>query len=259
LNDLVTNHRTDRVLFVGLLLAGLFGSLVGVPWTIAVLRHPAAGGPADPRIVWLWAGAEALFFLAPASAIGLWLGQKVGLGPRLLRQLASRMPGAWKHARAQLLPTILVGLTAGVLGLFSQNAIPRDALMPGLDNPTTFEILLRSLSAGLTEEILFRLGLMTLFVWAIRSIVKRPAMHVPSLWAGNALAALLFAAAHLPQLAFFQRHSRSLLIPFALVSGSAGMIMGWLYIRYGLISAVVAHFIVDLVVYVVPRLLAVTA
>jgi membrane protease YdiL (CAAX protease family) len=42
-----------------------------------------------------------------------------------------------------------------------------------------------------------------------------------------------------------------------MVSSAAGIIMGWLYIRYGLIAAVVAHFIVDLVVYVIPRLLGI--
>jgi membrane protease YdiL (CAAX protease family) len=255
----VTDLRTNRVLFVWLLLAGLFGSLIGVPWAIAVLRHPAAGGPADPRVVWLWAVAEALLLLAPASAVGVWLGNEVGLGPRLLRELLSRMPGGRAHLRRGLLPTTLVGLTAGVLGFLSQNSIPPSALLPGLDNPNTFEILLRALGAALTEEILFRLGLMTFFVWVIRSVVKRPAIHVPSLWIGNVLAALVFAAAHFPQLTFFQTHAWCLLIPFVMVSGGAAMIMGWLYMRYSLISAIVAHFIVDLVVYVIPRLLAAIA
>ena len=257
MNDLMINQRTDRVLFVWLFLAGLFGSLIGVPWAIAVLRHPAAGGPADPRIMWLLALVEALFFLAPASAVGVWLGKKVGLGPRLLSELVSKAPGSWGHVRSNLKASLAVGFTLGVFG-FVQYLIPEGALPPGLDNPNTFEFFLRCLSAGLTEEILFRLGLMTFFVWAIRSIVKKPALHVPSLWAGNVLAALVFASAHLPQLAF-QTYGWSLLIPFVMVSSGSGIIMGWLYMRYGLISAIVAHFIVDLVVYVVPRLLTVIA
>jgi hypothetical protein len=258
-NDLVTDQRTNRVLFVWLLVAGLFGSLIGVPWAIAVLRDSAAGGPADPGVVWLWAVAEALLLLAPASAVGVWSGNEVGLGPRLLRELLSRVPGGQERVRRGLLPTTLVGLTVGVLGFFSQNSIPPSALMPGLDNPNTLEILLRALSAALTEEIFFRLGLMTFVVWGIRSIVKRPDIHVPSLWAGNVLAALVFAAAHFPQLTFFQTDSWGLLIPFVMVSGGAGMVMGWLYMQYGLISAIVAHFIVDLVVYVIPRLLVAIA
>jgi hypothetical protein len=253
--DRGTDPGTDRRLFVWLFLGGLAGSLIGVPWAIAVLRAPAAGGAVDPRAMWLSAVAEALFLLAPASAVGVWLGKKVGLGPRLGRELVAGVPGGWGRVRLALLPTVLAGLAVGVLGYLGQNAIPNGALAPGLDNPSTLETFLRTLSAGVTEEILFRLGLMTLFVWAIRSMGRRPALHGPSLWVGNLLAALLFAAAHLPQLTF-QAYGWRLLLPFVAVSSTAGMVMGWLYQRYGLISAVVAHWMVDVVVYVIPRLLA---
>ena len=245
MDDPVTNQRTDRVLFMWLFLAGLFGSLIGVPWAIAVSR--------DPATMWLSAAVEVLFFLAPASAVGVWLGKKVGLGSRL-RDLVSGIPGGWEHVRLGLLPTMLVGLTLGGIGFFAQNSIPKSVLMPGLNNPNTFECFLRCLSAALTEEILFRLGLMTFFVWVIKSIIKKPAIDVPSLWVGNLLSALLFASAHLPQFTF---HGWSLVIPVMMFSSSASMIMGWLYMRYGLISAIVAHFVVDLVAHVVPRLVAV--
>jgi hypothetical protein len=254
----MTSQRTDRVLFLGLFLAGLLGSLLGVPWTLAVLGHPAAGGALDPRAVWLSAVAEALFLLAPASAAGVWLGQKIGLGPRVLRALASRLPGGREQLRRALLPTLLIGLALGVLGTFAQNAIPKSALMPGLDLPNTFETFLRTLSAALTEEIFFRLGLMTVFVWAILSVAKNPVLRLPALWTGNLLAALLFAAAHLPQVPF-QNHGWNLFLPFLLVSSGTGLVMGWLYLRYGLLSAMVAHLLVDLVVYVLPRLLAAIA
>jgi hypothetical protein len=258
-NDPVIRQRTDGMLFVWLLLAGLLGSLIGVPRTVAVLMDPAAGGPVDPRLVWLSAVVEALLFLAPASAVGVWLGKKVGLGPRLLRELVSRIPGGWKHLRSSLLPTTLVGSTLGVLGFFAQYSLPEGVLGPGLDNPSTFEYFLSSLSAGLTEEIFFRLGLLTFFVWAIRLVVKKPALNTPSLWAGNILVALIFAAAHLPHILTFGSISSDLLFPIVMVSCSASLVMGWLYMRYSLISAIVAHFIVDLVVYVIPRLLIVIA
>jgi membrane protease YdiL (CAAX protease family) len=173
-----------------------------------------------------------------------------------LRELVSGTPGCWKNERLTLLPGTLVGLTLGALGLISQNLIPKDALIPELNNPNTFEWLLRCLSAALTEEIAFRFGLMTLLVWIIRAIVKRPAFHAPSLWIGNLLSALVFAAAHFPQLEL-QRYGLSLLIPFVVTSSSVGMIMGWLYMRYGLVSAIAAHLVTDLVIYVIPRLAAV--
>jgi hypothetical protein len=249
----VGDQRTDRVLFVCLLLAGLLGSLIGVPYTIAVLMDPAAGGPVDPRDVWLSAVVEATLFLAPASAVGVWLGKRVDLGPRLLRVLVSGLPRGGKDLRSSLAAAVLAGLTLGVVGLW-QYSLPEGALGPGLDNPTTAEYFLRALSAALTEEILFRLGLLTLFAWVIGSVAKRPVPDSPSQWAGNVLVAPIFVGAHLPHILTFGSIGWNFLIPIVLVSSTASIVMGWLYMRYGLISAVVAHFIVDLVVYVIARL-----
>jgi membrane protease YdiL (CAAX protease family) len=249
----VDDQRTDRVLFVGLLLAGLVGSLIGVPYTLAVLMDPAAGGPVDARDVWLSAVVEALFFLAPASAVGVWLGRRVGLGPRLLRELIPGMHGRGKDLRSSLVAAVLAGLTLGVVGLW-QYSLPEGALGLGLDNPTTFEHLLRALSAALTEEILFRLGLLTLFAWVIGSVAKRPVPDAPSQWAGNLLVAPIFFAGHLPHILAFGSIGWNLLLPIFAVGSMASIVMGWLYMRYGLISAVVAHFIVDLVVCVIARL-----
>lgn len=249
MNNAVINQRTDRVLFVWLLLTGWFGVLVGLPWTLAVLRD-------NPSTGWWWEAAGDLLFFIPASAAaGVWLGKKVGLGSGL-RELVSGTPGCWKHVRLTLVPGTLVGLTLGVLQLISQNVIPKDALVPELNNPNTFEWLLRCLSAALTEEIAFRFGLMSFFVWIIRAIVKRPAIHGPSLWIGNLVSALVFAAAHFPQLEL-QRYGLSLLIPFVVASSCVGMIMGWLYMRYGLVSAIAAHLVTDLMIYVIPGLVAV--
>jgi hypothetical protein len=78
------NQRSDRVLFVWLLLAGLFGALIGVPWVVAVTG--------DPGTAWRLAGSS-LLQLVPACAVGVWLGPKVGLGSGL-RELVSRTPGA---------------------------------------------------------------------------------------------------------------------------------------------------------------------
>jgi membrane protease YdiL (CAAX protease family) len=191
----------------------------------------------------------------PASAaVGVWLGKKVGLGSGL-RELVSGTPGCWKQVRLALVPGTLVGLALGAIQLISQNVMPKDVLIPALNNPNTLERLLRCLSAALTEEIAFRFGLMTLLVWIIRAIVKRPAILTPSLWIGNLLSALVFAAAHFPQLEL-QRYGLSLLIPFVVSSSGVGMIMGWLYMRYGLVSAIVAHLVTDLMIYVIPRWVA---
>ena len=69
------------------------------------------------------------------------------------------------------------------------------------------------------------------------------------------MAALLFAAAHLPGQPP-DAWNPALLVPLLTVNAAAGMIMGWLFMRYGLISAISAHFVADVVQLVIPRLAA---
>lgn len=246
MNDIAMNQKTDRVLFVWLLLASLFGALIGVPWAVAVTR--------DPATAWRLAGSS-LLQLVPACAVGVWLGRKVVLGSGL-RELVSRTPGAWEAVRAGLVPGTLVGVAMGTVVFLGVSSMPKEALIPALGDPTIFEVFLRCLSAGITEEITFRFGLMTLLVWAVRASLKRPAADATSQWIGNLLAAVLFGAAHLPGLPA-AAWNPALLVPIVTVNAAAGMLMGWLFMRYGLVSAICAHFVADVVQGVVPKLVAV--
>lgn len=245
MDNSLTNQRVDRVLFIWLFMAGLLGVLAGIPWSISVLNDTSAV---------LWSSlVELLLFITPASGVGVWLGRKVSLGYEL-RELVSGMPGGWRHVRLGLVPAIIVGVILGAIGYFAQSSMPDSALIPELSGPNTFEWSLRCLSAALTEEIFFRFGLMIFFVWMIKLIIRKPAFRTSSLWFGNLLSAIAFAAGHLTQLT---PDGWSFMIPLFIFSTSVGMIMGWLFMRYGLVSAIIAHFIADLIVYVVPRLVAI--
>ncbi len=246
MNDTVAYLRNGRALFLWLLLISLVGALSGVPWAVAV--------SGDPAIAWSEAGSS-LLQLLPACAVGVWLGAKVGLDSGL-RELVSRAPGAWDTVRKGLMPGILVGLAMGGIVFLGVSSMPEQARIPGWENPTIFEVFLRCLSAALTEEIAFRFGLMALLAWVVWIGLRRPADHATPVWVGNLLAALLFAAAHLPGQPP-DAWNPALLIPILTVNAAAGMIMGWLFIRYGLISAIGAHFVADVVQGVIPRLVAV--
>jgi len=143
-----------------------------------------------------------------------------------------------------LVPSIALGLVLGVPLALGAG--------PGITGPTPLELFLRALSVGITEEILFRLGLMTLFVWVLRSFASKSGSVEPSLSIGNILAAILFAAAHLPGNVTFETTTWNLVMGILLFNTFAGIAMGWLYARYGLLSAVLAHFLGDVVGYVIP-------
>ncbi len=253
--DNMTPHRKNSLtLFLWLFFAGLFGCIIGVPLTIAVLEGQAGGGSVNHLTIWLKALAEALFLLAPASAVGIWLGNKVGLGAPVLTRLVNRAPGTARQIRAFLAPSFMVGLLFAIPGLIAWFTMPRDAFGPGLDNPTPFEWLLRSLSAAITEEIFFRLGLMSLFVWIAKLAVKKTEFESRSLWFGNFIAALFFGAAHLPNLLSSGSLDWNMVMPVFVFNALAGLIMGWLYMRYGLLFTILTHFVADFIQHVMPRL-----
>lgn len=230
----------DRRVFGILLLASLLGVALGVPFMFAVLDD------ADPLSVCLNAGAELLFFLVPACAVGAWMGRKVDLGPKLLRELVLRTPGSLRRTLAMLGPSMGVGAVLGLPMLLGAG--------PDYAGPGTLELFLRSLSAALTEEITFRLGLMTLLAWILMSFASKSTTAEPYVSIANLLAALVFAAAHLPGHVTAESATLDLVMGILVFNGVAGMMMGWLYARYGLLSAILAHFVGDVVGYAIPSL-----
>ncbi len=77
------------------------------------------------------------------------------------------------------------------------------------------------------------------------------------LWIANIGAAVLFGLGHLPAVAALGWPMDPLVITRAVVlNGLAGVVFGWLYWRRGLESAMLAHFSADMVLHVIPALLA---
>ncbi len=234
----------DQALFLWLFAAGCLGVLAGIPFSFALLEDPAVSAIYDSRTLIRDAVVEALILLPLASAVGLWLGKRTGLGARLPHDFVSRSPKLSTRVRVILTKSAIVGLAIGGVAMAAESSAPEGALGAGLRNPTPLEWVMRSFSAAMTEEIFFRLGLMTFFVWLLRSVVRKPEFDEGSLQAGNVLAALVFGAAHLPNL-ITGTFSAEIVTGVLIFNGAAGVAMGWLYQRYGLISAMGAHFIAD--------------
>jgi membrane protease YdiL (CAAX protease family) len=70
-------------------------------------------------------------------------------------------------------------------------------------------------------------------------------------WLANGLAAVLFAAIHLPQAAALFGLSAPVLVFVLTGNGLPGLAFGWLYWRRGLLAAMAAHCAADIVMKVV--------
>ena len=117
--------------------------------------------------------------------------------------------------------------------------------------PPAWQGLLASAYGGIVEELLLRLGLMTLLVWVgvrlTRSEIARPVV----VWAAIVTSALLFGAGHLPTTATLLPLTPLVITRALLLNGVGGIVFGWLYWKRGLLAAMLAHFSADIVLHVV--------
>jgi len=117
--------------------------------------------------------------------------------------------------------------------------------------PPLWSGFLGSFYGAIDEEVLLRLFFFTLFYYLFRKIFKFDARHrVRFLWSTNILVAVAFGLGHLP--ATFQLITPTTIdiVRILLLNAIGGLVFGWLYWTRGIGSAMVAHFVADLVLHV---------
>jgi membrane protease YdiL (CAAX protease family) len=219
--------------FPVIVLVGIAGILLNDP-TVFYHLHPTASQ-------WLvWFGANFLLLLVLAGA-GVRLGPRVGLGAseagdaRLAwRRLRDGLPAAGGLAAVSIVWFLAVATALHHL----------DFIQSELAEPM-WVAQLGGVGAGLSEEIGYRLGIMTVLVWAIARIWRRARPTPAVVWSAIGLSALLFGLLHLGQAGAGAAGTAAGAATVILTTGGTGVAFGWVYWRRGLLVAIVAHMIVD--------------
>jgi membrane protease YdiL (CAAX protease family) len=239
----------------------LFGALIGV---LAILPYSLALTPLPPALqaqlglVLLSSIINNGILFGVATALGLWLGGKVGLGAPMLRD-----PEAPRAFRAGLPLAVVLGVASSVL-VVVLDLVVFQPLMPaslvastgGTLTPPAWMGFLASFYGGIAEELLLRLFLMSLLVWIGCKLARTATPGAAVAWTANILAALLFGAGHLPATAALFPLTAVVVIRALLLNGLIGVAAGWLYWRRGILLAMAAHFSADIVLHVLLPLLA---
>ena len=137
-----------------------------------------------------------------------------------------------------VVPGVVAGLSILLVTAGFNLVIPQE--LRHLGEANQLGILPRFLYGGITEEILLRFGLMTLFVWLITGVMgyRRPIGY----WVAISLAAVLFGAGHLPALYGLVKNPSASLTLYIIIGNSVGgLVFGWVYWRKSLGMAMVAH------------------
>lgn len=184
---------------------------------------------------------------------GLWFARKLGL-PGVFRQDAGWRNWLW-------LP-MGIGVAVGVGLVVADCLFALAGDWSGFAHPAFPMSLIASATAGIGEEIVFRAFVMGLWAFLASWALSRGRATGLSLWIGNAIAALAFAAAHLPTAMLLVGAQTPAALPavvlvelFALNSAVA-LIAGACYARDGLVAAVGVHFWADIIWHVLWPLVA---
>ncbi len=254
---------------MALLGLGLCGAVLILPY-IAALTPRVFETAASRTHLAVWqvlalSVVQSAVLLAVAVVSGLWTARKLGLGTPLLSACFSGPP-ALDAARRTLLVAVAVGAITALVVLamdgFVFAAFPSVAAFiskaqGGAGRPTAWQGFLASFYGAFDEEILMRLGLLSVLALAFRTLTRLGGANrqkrLPSatFWAANIVTAVLFGLGHLPATAAIAPLTVALVIRAIVLNGTAGVVFGVLYRRYGLEWAMASHFAADLVLHVV--------
>lgn len=236
----------------------LFGILLLLACTIAVATLAAAPYLKIPLTPFTAIGSVlfAVAVTALGAWIGLWPGRQIGWDAPELRAWVANEPGAFRAINKVLPLAVGGGLATGLI----QVAIA-DGILHALNlQLTTIPLwlgVIGALSGGIREEVMYRLGLMTLIAW-IGTKWRRQEQPGPALvWTANGLSALVFGAQHFSSdFALVQGHTSAALLGviILLYHTGAGLVFGWFYWRRGLVAAMAAHFTSDIAISLVNAL-----
>jgi hypothetical protein len=187
-----------------------------------------------------------------AVFIGQSLARKVGLGAPLID--AALTGGSVVVALRRILPvTALAGLASAlILIAHAAYVVPEIGRASSLGARfSTFEmpLLPKLLYGGITEELLTRWGLVSLFAWLGWRFCGRPERPTNIIfWLAIVVSALIFAVGHLPILMAISPNPQSWLVTAVLLGNTIpAVLFGWLFWRKGIEAAMFAHMLAHLI------------
>ena len=229
-------------------LAGMLG-VVAITVTVLPQMLAEVPLPAPLWVVSLASFAQSAVLVALAAWTGVALAATVGLRAPAFEAAVTGRPIA-AALKSQLLPGIIAGLLGGTL-LFAVNRFAPTALA-AVQERFSPPLLARILYGGITEELLLRWGVMTALVWLAWRFLqhRRSAPRVRYVWLAIAVSAFLFGAGHLPAASALVGALDINVVAFVIGANAAfGLLFGYLFWRFGLESAIIAHALAHVVNY----------
>jgi membrane protease YdiL (CAAX protease family) len=217
---------------------------------------PPGGGATAPPVLprWQLALANAAIVVIVYGLFALAAGW---FARRLQIPWMYRAGAGWKSL---WMWPLLLGAAVGVVLVVADRLFSRLAGSSGFPHPAFPLSLVASGAAAIGEEILFRGLVMGLCAFLFSLMLRKwNGLHT-ALWIGNAIAALAFAASHLPSAMFLLNASSPaelpplILLELFTLNSLLGLVAGERLMRDGLVASIGVHFWADVVWHVLAPL-----
>lgn len=195
-------------------------------------------------------GAVILVGYGGLGLVGLLLARRLGFA----EIIDPRVTNFQRYIRP-----LLIGVGLGVFFILADALLSRFHSAGVFAHPPFPTSLVASGTAGIGEEILFRLFLIPVWTWVISRGLLRGRYLTPVFWVVSVFSAAAFAVGHVPALTVLlgigmdQLH----LIPWAiwveifLLNGILALFAAYNFRKYGFLTAVGIHFWTDVVWHVI--------
>jgi membrane protease YdiL (CAAX protease family) len=199
-----------------------------------------------PVIALINAGV-AIFVYGGLGFIGLVLGKKVGFADIWSPSVGNRQ---------RFLTPALCGVVFGAFFIIADIIFARFNGIGRFIHPSFPTSIFASLSAGIGEELIFRLFFISFWVWLVSRVILRGKWQNQTFWVVTAFSAMVFALGHLPSFLILYNKSLSdispvLYLEVILLNGIVSVFAAYYLRKYGYLAAIGIHFWTDVVWHVV--------
>jgi membrane protease YdiL (CAAX protease family) len=244
-----------RIFFI-LLSLSLLSVLAVFPYVVTLQRDVLKQLDIPISVVFIAQFIQSVLLFSVAIFSGLYLGKRINFHSPVLEALVTHRDYK-KIIKDILFLSILLGCFSAVAiyvvdYLFTMQG---SAITTHQNLAPIWQKLLAAFYGGITEEVLTRLFLMTLFIWVGTRILKQKEPVQLVIVFSILIAAIIFGLGHLPLTASLIQLTPLILVRAVVLNGIGGVVFGWLYWKKGLEAAMIAHFSADIFLLTVLPLL----
>ena len=204
--------------------------------------------PASKPILALVNAAIMLILYGGLGFIGLKLSQKIGFADIWDLKVSNKQ---------RFLIPALVGGGIGIFFILADVIFSKFHTLGPIPHPPFPSSFVASATAGIGEEVIFRLFFISFWVWFVSYIILKKRWQNQVFWVVSIFSALAFALGHFPSVMILFGLNSIQKIPFVLISeiillnGVISFFAAYYFRKFGFLAAVGIHFWTDVVWHVI--------